>query len=93
MDEGTKGLSLTEGEEAKNEYKSVRGMGWVGRTRGKGEGEGSGGSVLGRRLLLHPNYCLKGLSQLDDSKNDKKKTDVREKNLRNRKGRKSLMML
>lgn len=56
-------LSLTEGD-AKNEYKAVRGTGLAGRTRREGEGEESGDSVLSRRLLLHPNDCFKGLSQL-----------------------------
>lgn len=51
---------------------------WVGRTRGE-ESEASGESVLARRLLLHPNYCVKGLSQLDDSENGKKETDLRER--------------
>lgn len=51
----------------------------MGRTRGNGEEEEDGDSVLGRKLLLYPNYCLKGLSQLDGSENDEEKTDVRER--------------
>lgn len=53
--------------------------GWVGRTREKSEGEENGDSVLVRRLLLHPNYCFKGLSQLDDSENGKKEINLRER--------------
>lgn len=58
----------------------------------KVEGEGCGGRVSGRRSLLLPRQCSKGLRELEGGENVEGKRCER-KSVKARKGRKSRMTL
>lgn len=61
---GLRELSLIEGWEAETQYKAVKRMDWVRKPGEKGKGEAWRGSILSRKLLLHPNYCLRACVNL-----------------------------
>lgn len=74
-------LPLTEGEEAENECKTVRCLGWGGRS-GREWRVKNAVVAIRSEVTAAPNYCFKGLSELDDSKNGKKEADLRERTYR-----------